>query len=214
MLDYYVYYHINPLTKDIFYVGKGTKNRAYTLSSRGKHWINYVNKYGIPEVEIVQSNLSEEQALELEKQLIKELGRKDLKEGNLINSTDGGEGTSGLVHSDITKQKIAKSRQNKPANNKGKTWKQKIDKTGIKRGKYKQRIDKGKTFDSNVKENMKEGKRNNSKIVLQFDLQNNFIKEWRSAADVVDSLGLKGIYNCLTGISNQSGGYIWKYKNK
>jgi hypothetical protein len=213
MKKYYVYCHKNPITQEIFYVGKGSGCRAYVTQSRGKYWKNYVSKYGIPVVELLYENLEEEEAFTLEKQLIQALGRRDLGTGILVNSTDGGEGCSGYRHSEEVRQKMNASRRGSPGGNKGKTWtqKNKREKNLIK-GKYKTRKDKGKTFNSEIKEKMKEGKRNKTKKVLQFDLQNNLIKEWRSAADAIDSTGLSGIYNCLTGISKQSGKFIWKYK--
>lgn len=213
MKKYYVYCHRNPTTGEIFYVGKGTGPRAYVTQSRGKYWKNYVNKYGIPIVEILYENLEEEESFALEKQLIQSLGRRDLGTGILVNTTDGGEGCSGMVHSEETREKLRESRKGKPGNNKGKTWTQKNKReSNISRGKYKTRKDKGKIFNFEIKQKMKEGKRDKAKKVLQFDLENNLIKEWRSAADAIESTGLCGIYNCLTGISKQSGKFIWKYK--
>ena len=53
MEQYYVYTHLNPKTKEIFYVGIGKGNRAWNQwAGRNKFWENYVNKYGF-EVEIV-----------------------------------------------------------------------------------------------------------------------------------------------------------------
>ena len=89
MLEYYVYCHRNPLTNEIFYIGKGKNQRAYDSQSRGKHWKNYVKKNGIPIVEILYENLNEEQSLIIEKEMINKLGRKDLGLGKLINETDG-----------------------------------------------------------------------------------------------------------------------------
>jgi hypothetical protein len=213
MLEYYVYCHRNPLTNEIFYIGKGKNQRAYNSQSRGKHWKNYVKKNGIPIVEILYENLNEEQSLIIEKEMIDKLGRKDLGLGKLINETDGGDGISGLKHNDETKEKIKLSRIGKPSNNKGKTWKQKNKRpVGFIRGEYKTRKDKGKKFTSEIKDKMKEGKRKNSKPILQYDLNNKLIKEWKSPIEAIEELGLKGIYNCLLGISKKSGGYIWKYK--
>jgi hypothetical protein len=215
MLEYYVYCHRNPLTNEIFYIGKGKNQRAYNSQSRGKHWKNYVKKNGIPIVEILYENLNEEQSLIIEKEMIDKLGRKDLGLGKLINETDGGDGISGLKHNDETKEKIKLSRIGKPSNNKGKTWKQKNKRpVGFIRGEYKTRKDKGKKFTSEIKDKMKEGKRKNSKPILQYDLNNKLIKEWKSPIEAIEELGLKGIYNCLLGISKKSGGYIWKYKLK
>jgi hypothetical protein len=211
---YYVYCHRNPLTNEIFYIGKGKDRRAYRKENRGEHYQNYVKKYGFPIIEIIKENLTNEESLDLEKKLILEIGRKELNEGMLVNSTNGGEsGVNGLIHTLETKLKMSESKKGKPSNNKGKTWKQSIDtKTGVSRGKYKERKDKGGTLSLEMKGKLKEIARNNAKEILQFDLNNNFIKEWRSQADAVESLGYKGIYNCVTGRSKQSGGYIWKYK--
>jgi hypothetical protein len=159
MLEYYVYCHRNPLTNEIFYIGKGKNQRAYNSQSRGKHWKNYVKKNGIPIVEILYKNLNEEQSLIIEKEMIDKLGRKDLGLGKLINETDGGDGISGLKHNDETKEKIKLSRIGKPSNNKGKTWKQKNKRpVGFIRGEYKTRKDKGKKFTSEIKDKMKEVK--------------------------------------------------------
>lgn len=54
-------------------------------------------KLGIePRFFIVQSDMSDEQAMNLEMSLIKQFGRQDKKTGILLNHTDGGEGCSGL----------------------------------------------------------------------------------------------------------------------
>jgi hypothetical protein len=83
---YYIYFHINPLTNKVFYVGKGKLKRAFDKRKRGEYWNRVVNKYGYI-VDIVHSNLSEEKAFELEIMYIKRLGIK-----NLVNSTIGGSG--------------------------------------------------------------------------------------------------------------------------
>jgi hypothetical protein len=49
-----------------------------------------------------------------------------------------------------------------------------------------------------------------SKKVNQYDLQNNFIKEWSSVKEAEKIYG-KGISNCALGKSKTSNGYIWKY---
>lgn len=103
----YVYQHIRLDTNEVFYVGiskESNYNRAYSFKGRNKYWNNIVKKYGY-KVEIVFDNISKEKAIEKEKELIKFYGRKDLKEGILVNMTDGGEGSENL--SEESKQKIA-----------------------------------------------------------------------------------------------------------
>ena len=66
--DYYVYEHIRKDTNECFYVGKGKGKRAYQ-TKRNNHHDRIADKHGM-EVRIVKSGLSEEEALDLEKQLI------------------------------------------------------------------------------------------------------------------------------------------------
>jgi hypothetical protein len=80
-----------------YYVGKGKGNRAYSRRRKG-----------CPPRErvlILKQNLTEEEALKHEIYMIYVLGRKDQNEkGILINLTNGGEGTSGLVRSQAQKE--------------------------------------------------------------------------------------------------------------
>jgi hypothetical protein len=76
MEQYYVYTHLNPQTKEIFYVGIGKGNRAWNQwAGRNKFWGNYVNKHGF-EVEIVAENITRKQAGKIEIELIAHLGRR------------------------------------------------------------------------------------------------------------------------------------------
>ena len=86
-----VYLHRNKITDEVFYVGMGSKTRPYDKNKRNLFWNNYVNKYGFY-VEIVKTNLSSKEASEEEILLISLFGRRDLKEGSLVNLSNGGEG--------------------------------------------------------------------------------------------------------------------------
>jgi hypothetical protein len=98
--DYYVYLHRKKTTGDVFYVGKGHANRAWSSSGRSTHWKSVVNKHGLV-VEIVESNLQEWAAFELECALIALHGRMETGHGLLINHTDGGDGASGRTFTDV-----------------------------------------------------------------------------------------------------------------
>lgn len=55
------------------------------------------------------------------------------------------------------------------------------------------------------------------KIILQYDLEGNFIKEWTSINEARDYLKYKsemGIIGTCKGRQKSSGGFIWKYKEK
>jgi len=100
--DFYVYVHRRATDGSVFYVGKGTADRAWVKSSRkNSHWHRIVAKYGRT-VEIVQYGMQEWWALEFECELIASYGRN-----KLANFTDGGEGSSGSSHSDETKYKLS-----------------------------------------------------------------------------------------------------------
>lgn len=84
--DFYVYFHINPLTNKVFYIGKGNGKRAFNKKKRNIHWQRTVKKYGYI-IDIAHENLTEEKAFELECQYIMWFGLK-----NLCNITKGGNG--------------------------------------------------------------------------------------------------------------------------
>lgn len=91
-----LYFHINPLKNEIFYVGIGSYRRPYIKSHRSSFWNNMVSKYGYI-VDIVHSDLTSDEACELEIQYIKRIGRRDLGLGPLVNMTNGGDGTFGVT---------------------------------------------------------------------------------------------------------------------
>lgn len=103
---YYIYFHINPLKNEIFYVGKGCNKRAFSKNGRNDFWKKIVNKYGYI-IDIVEENLTEEESLEREIFYITKIGRRDLGLGPLVNLTNGGEGCQMI--SELTKNKISKS---------------------------------------------------------------------------------------------------------
>jgi len=107
-LGYYVYVHKRATDNSIFYVGKGKGERAWQKISRSEYWKRIEAKYGRT-VEIVQADMQEWWALELERELIALYGNA------LCNLTDGGETSSGYRFTPEAKAKIS-------ASNKGKVW--------------------------------------------------------------------------------------------
>ena len=102
---YCLYQHIRKTDGVIFYIGIGDKLRPYKSYGRNKYWHNTVKKYGY-EIRILVDNLTWKKACELEMLMISFYGRKDLGLGNLVNMTDGGEGTLGSIISNETRKKI------------------------------------------------------------------------------------------------------------
>lgn len=100
---YYVYLHRKLSDGEIFYVGKGKDRRAYSYKSRSSLWRAVKDKYGLV-VEIYKDSLLEKEALHLEMHLIKQIGRRDLGTGTLVNFTEGGDTTN---LSPIARKKIS-----------------------------------------------------------------------------------------------------------
>lgn len=121
--NFYVYGHYTADTGEVFYIGKGKGIRYKEKSKlrRSKFWQNVVNKHGLV-VRIIKENLSEEEAFELERKLIRQYGKRHNGTGCLVNLTDGGEGTSGysrdnVVISSETRKKISEALTGRPKPN-------------------------------------------------------------------------------------------------
>jgi hypothetical protein len=112
MEEYCVYEHINPTTNQPFYIGMGTLNRPESLSGRSKFWKDTVKKYGY-KINIIKRGIDFKEAGNLEIELIKKFGRRDLKTGILVNLNDGGCGFSGGKHTEESKKKISDSTKGK-----------------------------------------------------------------------------------------------------
>lgn len=104
---FYVYEHVRPDTGEVFYVGKGTKDRVRYITRRGPHHKNIVAKLArsglSPEVRIILETTDESEAFRVERDRIAYWRLRGVK---LANLTDGGEGASGLILSDETRAKI------------------------------------------------------------------------------------------------------------
>ncbi len=112
---FFVYKHFRLDNGELFYVGKGSVRsnrkthrsryyRAYNELNRGMHWKRIAKKHGF-RVEIAFEFDNEQAAFDKERELISLYGRLDLNTGCLINYSDGGEGNTGRVVSEATKEK-------------------------------------------------------------------------------------------------------------
>jgi len=119
---FYIYIYLDPRKPGIykygeyefeyepFYVGKGKGNRLLEIHcGRNRYFKNKINKIensGLKPIVIkLVENINETESFEIEKQLIYEIGRKDLEKGPLLNFTNGGEGNSGYIPSKETRKK-------------------------------------------------------------------------------------------------------------
>jgi len=129
-LDYYVYalldsskpglfvYGNYTFEYEPFYIGKGVndriKNTIYNCSSFKKNKIDKLKKNNIEIIYIkIEECLSNEDSLLKEIELISLIGRRDIGNGTLVNTTDGGDGRLNSPHSNETKKLISKNRKGK-----------------------------------------------------------------------------------------------------
>lgn len=114
-MKYYVYQLRLQTSPSPFYIGKGSGDRAkrhlhpsrLKACSHKNHVINKAIRDGVDDlVEILHEGLTESEAHAKEVELIAFYGRHNFG-GCLTNATDGGEGSSGHIHSAETKQKLS-----------------------------------------------------------------------------------------------------------
>lgn len=120
--EYYVYGYIRLDTNTYFYIGKGVRNRCLDIKRRNPHFKSIIDKVETV-VEILYDNLTEEQAFQLETEIIEDLvfnegysiEIRDYCERNigihLVNQSFGGEGSSGYKLSNKTKKRMSEQRQ-------------------------------------------------------------------------------------------------------
>lgn len=111
---FYVYAYYEKFGTEPIYIGKGYGARAWNHLSPCEYQAKpgpFHNKIGTllslgeePDIEIIEQDLTEEQAFETERKLIQVYGRKDLKQGPLLNVTEGGDGRTGFTHTEEWKR--------------------------------------------------------------------------------------------------------------
>jgi len=190
-----VYQHRRNDTNEIFYIGMSSKsyNRAYNFykQHRSNEWHEINNKCGCV-VEIVATDISIEDAEELEMFLIQKYGRDDLGLGNLVNKTDGGRGTYGMRLYGESNPNYNKKWTDEQKNNMA------IRKTG---GKF--------SINTKVKMSIqrKGGLNSGAKIVL--DLQTGVFYDNASELAILLNIPISTFHRWLNGTSPNKSSYIY-----
>ncbi|QWY83148.1 putative homing endonuclease protein [Rhizobium phage RHph_X2_24] len=106
--DRCVYLHLASNTRQVFYIGIGSKKRARDFKNRNRHWHKIVSEQGLPEVLIFAENLTIEDAAKWEKFWIRHHGLD-----RLVNISPGGDGFLGATHSDEVRKLISSANKNR-----------------------------------------------------------------------------------------------------
>lgn len=197
---YVVYQHRRKDNGEIFYVGQGIIKRAYegSWNRRNSDWLKIVEDAGGFDVDILETNLTREESLQIESEYIKKYGTKKHGTGILVNERlSGTRGTeSGYKH---TQEKIKEISE-----------KTKIAMKHKESGKKVSNALKKYFSDPNIKKSLSYNVK-----VDQYDLVGNYIKTWNSMKEAEESLKIwaTNISNACRGIYKSSGGFKWLYSN-
>jgi hypothetical protein len=241
-MRYFLYKHIRLDTNKIFYIGMGTVNektpktfisrykRAYSKSGRSFLWKRIVNCHGY-KVIIIKEFKKKENCLKAETRLIVRYGKIIDNTGILANLVDTNEEIirklvkSAILTAEKRKIKTYKyslegwyieeysSMSIAAENNNTLCTDVMLCMRGIKYStggfiwkNYK--TDKVKSYIDTI--------RLGKKKVLQFDMQNNFIKEWKGAYEAAKELNIShsAIRNVLIKRAISSNNYKWVYSKE
>jgi hypothetical protein len=197
-MRFYVYAHIKKSNKEVFYIGKGSRDRMNSNNCRNKLWHNIVRKHGYF-VEIIKDNLSEPESFELEIKLIKHYKELGLCQANL---SLGGEGPTGLRHSAKTKKLLSSYKGAKGSM---------FGKKHTSASKLKMTIAR---TEGKIIEVYKAIKLKASGKGCTSYSKGEKVGEWLSCTQCALDLGLikQKISRCLCGKRAMSGGYLFYYK--
>lgn len=115
----YIYYDPRKTPLEPIYVGKGQGKRMIVHKTRAKNpilkrKIEHIKEAGLePVVEKHIDDITHDEAMKIEMELIAKFGRIDLETGTLCNLTEGGEGTVGRIASEETRKLWSEQRKGK-----------------------------------------------------------------------------------------------------
>ena len=215
MTIHYCYRTTNSTTGD-FYIGKRS-TKLYSdwyadpyLGSglRLNHAIKKHGKENFSKVILCYAETKDENA-ENEKMFLGDLWQRD----DCYNLKAGGEGGSGPC-SEEAKRKMSEAKKGKKLSEETKK-KMSETKKGKKRSEeIKRKISKAHKGKKHSKEHIKKMSEALKIPVVQYSKEGEFIKEWDSATDAAEELGISrsNISTACRGRQKSSGGFVWRYK--
>ncbi len=208
-------------------VAQGVVKRKDNNRHKLNRILRIIKNNGQIVVKIVLRTDIEEEAVKYEIYLISKYGRRDLNNGTLTNLTGGGEGGSGRVWSEESKNKLKKTFMIRGYSMAGKRHrKESIEKMRLyqkNRPAYPHSEDCKKLISEIRKRDYRDGtnpfvelNKKNSKPVVQIDINGNVIKEWPSCNAASKNLKISRGYlqEVLKRPDNRpllAKGFYWKY---
>lgn len=206
MKKYIIYTLEHPITREIRYVGKTSEKLNYRLNkhttiselkkkNKRTNWIKSLKKIKLnPIIKELDIAFSHEESIFLEIYWISQFKNWGF---NLVNATNGGEGSINFKHSNESKKKMSEN----SIKNWNTIWKDKR-KPQIKRMSKEQQY--------------KLLKDKYSIAILQYDLQGKFIKEWKSVKEAAEYYNVweNSIWPVIKNKRISSCGYIWRNKTE
>lgn len=237
-----IYMYVNKINNHK-YIGQAKKfnerHNQHLYESRNESRKEYlypfnqaIRKYGIEKFEIIilKENLKTQCLLDFyEYYYIKKHNCLDKENYNIADGGKGGNKYAGKTEEEMKKI------NNKKSNSLKRNWEtmtneerirktEKMIKANIGRKKTDEEkrknseSHKGKTLSEKTKQKMSESKKgiknSNTRKVLQFSINGEFIKEWEYIKKAIDELhlGKTGIVSCCQRRQKTAYGYIWMYK--
>jgi len=208
-----MYRHVRLDKNEVFYIGIGTKdsrdyrmhtseyNRAFSKKNRSKYWKNIVNKANY-KVEILLESNDYGFIKQKEIEFIKLYGRRDLGLGDLVNNTNGGDGTKGHIRTKETTEKfklsIAKS-----------FTKERLQQCSENAKGNKNMV--GRTHSEESKLKMSNSSKTKRKVT-QYTLDGEFVKIHESIKSVEkDGFCSENVNCCCTGVRKTHKKFKWEY---
>lgn len=230
--NFYVYVWYRGDNNEPFYVGKGTRNRFSLVHGRNDYFMKVYRKHGGKPVKLIE-HLTEQEAMEKEIELIKQY--REIYP--LTNITNGGEGTSGLKHSEKTKRKLSgqsKKQWSNPEMRKKLCESRRKTHSDPEFRANMSRVKKGKRHTPEQISNIRKGMQNPHSLARMSKAKTKYVnvvcsrvedgqkikvfKTTKEAAKWLESLGyqkpnVSSVIGCISGKNKTSYGFKWSADN-
>lgn len=244
-MNYYAVYKLTDPSGKV-YIGMTRRKPKERWDSgwgyKGNHrFSEAIEKYGWANIkkEVIEEHLTEEDASNLEKSLIKEYDACNPQKG--YNTLEGGKSGYHFKHTEEAKEKISEasvrlwqseehrrkmsegaSGKNNPFYGRHHTeetrqkilkWHREHPMSEEQKQIQVERLRKANTGTKRSRESVEKAAKAKWKPVAQFTKDGEFVRQWDSAKEACEALGIhkSTLCQCCRGIKKSAGGYVWEY---